>query len=182
MANIKLVGLALILSLLLGCGLVDRTIVEADPATLATPTATAVAPTPAHTATSSALSAGVAPDTAVTTHLVAGERSIGDPYAPELGNTGYDVLRYTLRVALDPARPYELAGTAVIDAAVALDDLGELSLDFVGFEIDELLVNGQPANFRREEGKLVITLPQPLASEEQFQLTIRYQGKSEQVR
>ncbi len=179
MANIKLVGLALGLSLVLGCGLVDRTIVEADPATLATPTVTAA---PTHTATSSALSAGVSPGTAVTTDMVAGERTIGDPYAPELGNTGYDVLHYTIQVNLDPAQPYELAGVATIEAVAALDNLGEMSLDFIGFEIDELLVNGQPANFRREEGKLVITLPEPLASEEQFQLTIRYQGKAEQAR
>ncbi|MCB9010090.1 MAG: hypothetical protein H6656_22420, partial [Ardenticatenaceae bacterium] len=29
--------------------------------------------------------------------------SIGDPYAPELGNTGYDVWQYELIMALDPA-------------------------------------------------------------------------------
>ncbi|GIK58028.1 MAG: peptidase [Chloroflexota bacterium] len=179
MVNIKLVGWALGLSLLLGCGLVDRAIVEADPATLATPTVTAA---PTHTATSSALSAGVSADTAVTTDMVAGERTIGDPYAPELGNTGYDVLHYTIQVNLDPAQPYELAGVVTIEAVAALDNLGEMSLDFIGFEIDELLVNAQPAHFRREEGKLVITLPEPLASEEQFQLTIRYQGKAEQAR
>jgi hypothetical protein len=31
-----------------------------------------------------------------------GAASIGDPKAPELGNTGYDVQQYTLALALDP--------------------------------------------------------------------------------
>lgn len=174
MANIKLVWLALAL-LLVGCSLVDRTIVEADPAMLATPTTTAV---PTHTAVTE--DRAISGDTAVTTDMVAGERSIGDPYAPELGNTGYDVLRYTIQLNLDPALKYELAGTVIIDAVAALDNLGEMSLDFIGFDIDELLVDGQPADFRREEGKLIITLPEPLASEEPFRLTIRYQGEAEQ--
>ncbi len=115
-----------------------------------------------------------------TLDVVAGARSIGDPYAPELGNTGYDVQHYTIQLALDPQEKYYLAGSVLIKATAVLDDLGALSLDFIGFEIEELLVNGQPADFSREAGKLIITLPQPLASEEQFQITIMYHGETVQ--
>ncbi len=181
MVNIKLAGLVLVMLILAACD--QRPIVEADPAVLATATNTPLPAStntavPAHTAVSSESDAGV--DTAVIAETITGERSIGDPYAPELGNTGYDVLHYTIQLNLDPALKYELAGTVIIDAVAAQDNLGELSLDFIGFEIDELLANGQPADFRREEGKLIITLPEPLASEEQFQLTIRYHGQAVQ--
>lgn len=183
MANIKLLGLGLMMVWLVGCGLGRGPIIEADPATLATATATPVmAATAVPTATNPSVNTAAPSDTAVTTDVVAGERSIGDPYAPELGNTGYDVLHYTLQLNLDPTLKYELTGMTTIDAVAAWDNLGEMSLDFIGFDIDELLVNGRPADFRREEGKLVITLPEPLASEERFQLTIRYQGKTVQER
>ncbi|MCL4266475.1 MAG: M1 family metallopeptidase [Anaerolineae bacterium] len=177
MANIKLLGLVVMVGLLVGCGFGEGPIVEGDPAPRVT-----ITPTSLPTAVNTAVPANTttSPDTAVVADIVAGERSIGDSYAPELGNTGYDVLRYTIQLNLDPALEYELDGAVIIDAVAALDDLGEMSLDFIGFEIDELLANGQPADFRREEGKLIITLPEPLASEEPFQLTIRYQGEAEQ--
>ncbi len=184
MVNIKLTGLVWGILFLVACG--QGPVVEAGPAVLAT-TAVTAEPAIAHTATATApsttsvpTSTTDVPDTAVRGGIVAGGRSIGDPYAPELGNTGYDVRHYTLQLTLDPALEYEIEGVATIDLVAALDNLGEVSLDFMGFDIDELLVDGQPADFRREAGKLIVTLPKLLASEEQFQIIVRYHGQTVQ--
>ena len=105
-----------------------------------------------------------------------GGRSIGDPYIPELGNTGYNVQRYTLRLALDPAQKY-IRGTTTIEAVSALHGLSELSLDFIGYDVSTVLVNGTPAEYRREGKKLVITLPGLLSAEESFSMAVEYEGQ-----
>jgi aminopeptidase N len=107
---------------------------------------------------------------------VAGGASIGDPYTPELGNTGYDVQRYALSLALDPAVAF-VAGSANIDAIAGLDNLGRLSLDFVGFTIESVTVDGNAAAYEREGDKLFIDLPQPLAQGTPFSLDIAYSGE-----
>ena len=94
---------------------------------------------------------------------VSGADSIGDPMAPELGNTGYDVQKYTLRLRLDPAAD-SLDATAQIAARSTLDGLDRLSLDFVGYDVGQVLANGQPADFDRQDAKLWINLPEPLAA------------------
>lgn len=105
---------------------------------------------------------------------VANGRSIGDPYSPELGNTGYDAQHYTIRIALDPAVTQVQAVMTM--AAVATDDITQLSLDFVGFEIDRLQVDGTDANFTRAEDKLLVDLPQPLLSGTPFTMVVSYRG------
>jgi len=105
-----------------------------------------------------------------------GETSIADDYAPELGNTGYDVLDYTIRMALDPSRVEIPAARVTIEAAAALDDLSQFSLDFIGFEIDELTVNQESAYYERQGRKLVVSLDRPLANGEAFMLEVAYHG------
>ncbi len=106
----------------------------------------------------------------------AGGRSIGDPYAPELGNTGYDVQHYRLQLALDPAVDH-VEGAATIGALANLHGLAELALDFAGFEVTSVTVNGLAAGFDRDGKKLIISLPEPLAEGEQFTLAITYRGQ-----
>ena len=101
--------------------------------------------------------------------------SIGDPYIPELGNTGYDVQQYILQLALDPASP-QVQGTTRIQARTDVDQLSQLSLDFIGFEMGKVSVNGTAVPHQRENGKLIITLPQPLAAGTAFELSISYNG------
>jgi aminopeptidase N len=104
-----------------------------------------------------------------------GGRSIGDPYIPELGNTGYDVQRYTLNLVLDPAQPY-IQGKTTIEALSTLHGLSELSLDFIGYNVSSVMVNGAAAESRREARKLVVTLPALLAAGQPFTLIIDYDG------
>src|SRR5689334_7782974 len=96
---------------------------------------------------------------------IAGGQSIGDPFAPELGNTGYDVIHYDLALKFDLDQG-TLDGVAMIDAKATLDSLGSLSLDFSTLQASAVTVDGAPAKFEEnvETQKLIITLPKPLAN------------------
>lgn len=105
----------------------------------------------------------------------AGLRSAGDPYAPALGNTGYDVLHYDLALRIDPGETY-LEGSATITAAARLHNLTEFSLDFAGFEIRSITLDGAAVDYLREGTKLVIRPAQPLAIDQEFVLALAYAG------
>ncbi|HFQ93000.1 MAG TPA: M1 family peptidase [Anaerolineae bacterium] len=163
-AKVKVIWLAAGLLFLAACG---------EPAATVEPV-TAVPVT-----TASVEETAVAPIAETEVEIVAGGRSMGDPYAPELGNTGYDAQHYTIQIALDPAVE-EFSGTVTIEAEAEVENLGEISLDFIGFEIESLLVDGVPALFSREDGKLVIQLPEPLAAGELFTIEVSYAGPPEE--
>ncbi len=145
--------------------------------TVAVPTAASMATVPPATPTLNG-GAGATPTSAPSTPLppYAGARSIGDPYAPELGNGGYQVQHYDLSLELDPAAPV-IRGTARLDAVSTQADLRQLSLDLVGFTVSEVLVEGRPALFSRPGDKLVIDLPEALPAGTPFSLSVTYQGQ-----
>ena len=58
----------------------------------------------------------------------AGAAGSGDPYFPNMGNGGYDVLDYQLDLQVDPAAG-RLVGDALV-AAKATQDLDSFDLDF----------------------------------------------------
>lgn len=109
-----------------------------------------------------------------------GGDSIGDPKAPELGNTGYDVQHYTLALMIDPETE-TISGTATIKAVAALPNLGRLSLDFSGPQISRLAVDGIEANHQRQGIKLFVDLPRPLAEDEPFTIVVAYAGHPQLV-
>jgi aminopeptidase N len=108
-------------------------------------------------------------------NAAAGERTIGDEYIPELGNTGYLVQQYTIRLNLNPANP-EIQGTTTIQAISTIDNLGEISLDFIGFQVTAVAADGTPAAFSREGAKLIVRLPFTVEVNKTFSLTIAYSG------
>lgn len=105
----------------------------------------------------------------------AGERTIGDSYIPELGNTGYLVQQYIIRLNLNPANP-EIQGSTTIQAISSIDNLGEISLDFVGYQVTAVSVDGTPAAFTREGAKLIIRLPFTVAANRTFNVSVAYNG------
>ncbi len=159
----KLVLLLFLLLFLLACDADALPTAVSPTETIPSATATAV-PQPLPS-----LSASPIPSPSI------GEPSIGDRYALEMGNTGYDVQHYTLQFEMDPATEF-FYGTTTIDAVATTNNLATLFLDFVGFEIDQLLVNGETAEFYRKDAKLGIELPELLAAETAFTMQIRYQG------
>jgi aminopeptidase N len=127
------------------------------------PTTTVPNPTPVNTAVPPVV------------ERIAGDRSMGDAYIPELGNTGYDVQQYTLRLALDPAR-IDVDGHVTVEAVATIQNIAQISLDFIGYEIEELTLNGSPVDYVREGGKLVVDFPEPFPVGEAFALDVIYGG------
>lgn len=103
-----------------------------------------------------------------------GAAGIGDDYFPTLGNGGYDVQHYTLTIAWDDASNRIIATTDI--EARALQDLARFNLDFAGFTINSVQVNGEPAVHRRENRELMVKPGQILPSGSDFQVSIRYEG------
>jgi aminopeptidase N len=109
-----------------------------------------------------------------------GGRSAGDPYIPEIGNNGYDVLHYTLQLGLDPQSEY-VEGTTTIEARSTFSGLAEFSLDFAGFQVSSVTVNGRESAHRLEDKKLIIELPNILEDGQIFSSTITYEGASRKM-
>ena len=103
-----------------------------------------------------------------------GSDGLGDPFYPLGGNGGYQVEHYDLTLDYDPPSNV-LTGTAEI-TAVAEQDLSRFDLDFRGFTIGGLTVNGLPAGFTRNGQELVITPAAGLAIGEPFTITVGYHG------
>lgn len=152
----------------------ERVPVETNTLPVPTRSPTPTSPPPSHTPPPTPTTAATAtPD--LEPVLQSGSDSIGDPKAPQLGNTGYDVLRYTLALAIDPEAE-TISGTATIEAAAALPNLNRLSLDFSGPQIGRLIVDGVEVNYQRQGIKLSIDLPRPLVEGEAFTIVVAYSG------
>jgi len=147
------------------------------PTSTTTATRPAATPTPLPTPTTQATATAL-PDP--TPFAQTGGDSIGDPKAPELGNTGYDVLRYTLALAIDPATE-TISGTATLEVAATLRNLGRLSLDFSGPEISRLTVDGTEAPYQRQGTKLFVDLPSLLDEGQAFTIVVAYSGHPQPV-
>jgi aminopeptidase N len=147
-------------------------ITAASPTTSATPSPSAVPSlTPTLTPT---------PQPSPTSLPQTGDPSIGDPYAPELGNSGYDVLHYDLHFRLDPARAY-IDASARLRLASELDQLTQFSLDFGPLEVEALRVDGIPALYTHQDHKLVIELRGPIERGEEITVEIEYSGPAPRV-
>jgi len=105
----------------------------------------------------------------------AGSDGIGDPYYPQMGNGGYDVLNYDLSIDVD-MEVEEISATAKIQA-IALETLSQFNLDFIGFEISSVKVDGQEAGFSRAEGELIITPAAEIPSAAEFLVEVVYAGR-----
>lgn len=103
-----------------------------------------------------------------------GASGLGDRLYPWLGNGGYDVESYLIEAAVDPAGG-SISATATI-TAVALHDLSQFNLDFTGPEVAGVLVDGEPARFRREDGELVVDPGGHIPGGEPFEVEVTYAG------
>lgn len=137
---------------------------------IATPAFTSIPPTPEVTQPSAT------PDNNVN-H---GDPGIGDSLYPGLGNGGYEVQHYTLDLTVHDVATSDLEGTTTIEAR-ATEDLSRFNLDFIGFEIMGITVNGQPADFRHRERELTITPSTRLSKNESFAIEIHYQGSPVEI-
>lgn len=103
-----------------------------------------------------------------------GSDTMGDPYFPDLGNGGYDVTHYNLQLTWDDVSN-EIAATVTIEAT-STQDLTTFNLDFQGFTISQLQVNGANASYMRSGRELKITPPDSLSIGSAFTVTVTYDG------
>jgi aminopeptidase N len=110
-----------------------------------------------------------------------GAPGAGDPYFPDMGNGGYDVSHYDIRLAFDPATKAIAATTTV--TARATQDLSRFDLDFQGpLTISRLSVDGRGAAYTRSGAQeLVITPSGGVRKGRTFTVSVSYAGVPQKV-
>jgi aminopeptidase N len=103
----------------------------------------------------------------------------GDPFYPSAGNGGYDVKNYAVKLNYDPQNE-QLAGDVTISAR-ATQDLSRFNLDFRGFKISSLTVNGAAASFARKDQELTVTPASGLRRNRDFTVRVVYAGHANYV-
>ncbi len=101
-----------------------------------------------------------------------GAAGLDDRLDPGIGNGGYDVQNYDLRLrygTADPAQP--LQGDETITAR-ATQALSQFNLDFAGKSVGGVAVNGRAAKFKRTGEELIVTPARPIANGSTFTVLI----------
>jgi aminopeptidase N len=108
-----------------------------------------------------------------------GGPSVGDPYYPESGSSGYDAVKYQISVSWDPATE-TLTGTTKI-AARATQPLTAFYVD-LALEATTAQVGGRPATLAKQGFQdLRITPERPIAAGDDFEVLIEYAGRPGQL-
>src|SRR5262245_6593676 len=103
-----------------------------------------------------------------------GADGIGDPYFPQLGNGGYDVLHYDGTFSYDPDTD-TVDGTMVVEAR-ALESLSQFDLDLQAMNVSAVRVNDNPAEFTRDGQELKITPHNRLHEHSVFEAAVDFDG------
>ena len=107
--------------------------------------------------------------------LAVGPARAIDPFFPEFGNNGIDVLHYDLELDVTP-------DTGRLDAEatlriLALQQLTEFSLDLSRLQVSSVEAAGAAADFSQADGKLTIVPRRALAKGDVFEVEIAYAGR-----
>jgi len=100
---------------------------------------------------------------------------LGDKYFPLLGNEGYDALHYHLDIT--PDFDTETLNATVEIEMQATQDLAEFNLDFWGYTITDLKIEGHSVRYERDQGELIITPNGRIAKGDTFEVTVAYNGQ-----
>jgi len=104
-----------------------------------------------------------------------GSAGVGDSYYADYGNGGYDVQNYDLRFDWnDEDRTVD--GDARI-LLVATQTLNRFNLDLVGFEVTNVQVDGEAADFSRDGRELIITPATTIELDQTATVAVTYNGK-----
>lgn len=101
-----------------------------------------------------------------------GTAGLGDDLYPNLGNGGYDVLRYDLELELVEGG---LIGKAAIEA-VAHQDLSAFNLDLFEMQVTSVVVQGALAEYTHDAAELTITPVETILSGSRFTVEVGYEG------
>lgn len=138
-----------------------------------------LSPTDNHTPTSSP-SPTHTPISAYPQWAAADDGIINDPYAPELGNDGYDIKHFDINISLDPAQKYKVLDASVIISLQTTTSLQTLPLDFIGYQISHIthLSDQSSLEYKRENNKLLISFPQTIPAQTNIDIQIDYSGQA----
>lgn len=100
-----------------------------------------------------------------------GAPGIGDPLFPGLGNGGYDVQHYDVDVRYGKAFTDTIEGNVTI-LARATQSLSRFNLDFAGRSVGGVVVNGAPAQWRRDGMEIVVTPRKAIKDGALFAVTV----------
>lgn len=103
-----------------------------------------------------------------------GSVGLRDPYFPRLGNGGYDVRHYGLKLDYDP-RTGRLEGTAELTAN-ATQDLTAFHLDLSGMRVEGVTVDGAEAAVNRAGTELTVRPRRDIGKGAEFRTVVRYSG------
>ena len=184
----KVLCLGFATALLLALSCTDRHDVTPDRTAPAVRATTALPPTPARpTETAVAPSAGdVTPAGGGAAAPVAtaqssppdigspGGAGLGDPLYPTLGNGGYDVSHYDIKLDVDVVENFITGSTSI--EAVATQGLSSFNLDFRGLTVLGVTVNGEPAEFTRGDYELTVTPVDSVPDGSPFEVVVEYEG------
>jgi aminopeptidase N len=98
--------------------------------------------------------------------------SLGDPLFPGLGNGGYDVQRYDLRLTYPKADARQAVRGGVTVTARATRQLSALDLDFSGRGVTAVTVDGRRAAWQRRGAELVVRPAAAIASGSTFTVAV----------
>ena len=115
-----------------------------------------------------------------TLEAVAGSAGLGDSLYPGFGNGGYDVTHYLLDFTIHDVATSDLTAIVTIEAN-ATQDLGSFNLDFIGFDINSLTVNGAEADYSRNGQELIVSPLKPLLDGDAFTVVVQYSGSPEEM-
>ena len=87
-----------------------------------------------------------------------------EPFFPRAGNDGYNALAYRVSLGFKPKSGRIKAETAI--EAAATEPLKRFSFDFFGPRVSGVEVGGQPVDFRRRPGKLIVSAAAQIAAGE----------------
>ena len=104
-----------------------------------------------------------------------GGAGLGDSLYPNFGNGGYDAKRYVVNLNVTDPTTSALSGVTTVQAR-ATQNLSKFNLDFIGFAIDSITVNGKPATFSRKGQELTITPATTLRKNDDFTVKVSYNG------
>jgi aminopeptidase N len=103
----------------------------------------------------------------------AGATGVGDPYFPDVGNSGYDITHYDLDLTWHPDEQ-RMDGVATI-TATATADLATLALDAVGLDISEVTVDGAAATAQPSgERDLIVTPAEQVRVGDEITVVVTY--------
>jgi aminopeptidase N len=122
----------------------------------------------------------VAPAPTIVLEENLGGESIGDPYYPTIGNTGYDVLHYDLDLTVEIAGIDTIRGVATIDLRTTAD-LDRLSFDFVAMVADKVLIDGVVVDGGQTASKLRVRPSATLPANTTHTVVVEYSGSPSTV-